>query len=149
MSTDTEMKDTYLASLREAEKEIAGMNDRRRALLATVAALRRLVEDDQLSLESSLEDETETKRMKTTIAVPPEFFRNMAPTQAYRELKDRWPGDYTPPQMVDAFLAGGMEARSRTALLGQLHSVLRRERLKLEAEGNGTQVMARDNRLTR
>ena len=65
----------------------------------------------------------------------------MTPTEAYRALKERWSGDYTPPQIVDAFIAGGLRAKSRTALLAQLHSVLRRERLKAEKNGNAPQIV--------
>ena len=137
MSTDTEMENTYLASLREAEGELAGMNNRRRRLLATVAALRSLIGDDQLSLDSPLGDKSESERTNIAIAVPPEFFRDMAPTEAYRALKERWSGDHTPPQIVDAFIAGGLRAKSRTALLAQLHSILRRERLKAEKNRDG------------
>ena len=135
MDTDAEMKNIYWASLKEAEKELSGMDSRRRALLATVAALRRLVGDDQLALDSPPGDGSEPERTNIAIAVPPEFFRDMTPTQGYRALKERWSGDYKPPQMVDAFLAGGMKAKSRTALLAQLHSVLRRERVKALKEG--------------
>lgn len=135
MTMDAEMKDTYLASLREAERELSGMNDRRRALLATVAALRSLVGGEQLSLDSSQGGESKPD------AIPPGFFRGKAPTEAYRQLHDRYPGDYTAPQIVDAFMAGGMEAKSRNSLLAQVHSVRRREKLRAEKNGSASRTV--------
>lgn len=129
---ETDMKTTYEAALKDARRELAGLQDRRRALEATVAALTRLVDGGaQLSLGADLADD-ETPRGK--LRVPPGFFEKKTPTEGYRELQKLWPGDYTGAEIRDAFWAGGMKAKSKGALLAQVHSVLRRERMKAEKE---------------
>ena len=138
MTSDKDMANNYLAALRDARAELAGLQERRRNLEATVAVLTKLVEDDAqlpLGADETLETRTGANR---AIPVPSGLFANKTPTEAYRELQKLWPGDYTGAQVRDAFLAGGMKAKSKTKLLAQVHSVLRRERLKQEkAERNG------------
>lgn len=123
-------KKTYRDSLRAAEAELAGLEERRAALEATVSALRRLLGDEQSSLGATvLAGENTASSPKPQI--PLRFFHGMTATQGYRALLERWPGEYTAPEIREAFIAGGMEHKSRRALLGQIHSVLLRERRRL------------------
>ena len=141
MTTDKEMKN-YLAALRDAEKELAGMEGRRRTLLATVEVLGRLLKDEeQLPLGAGMEVEAASNGKAPTI--PPNYFKGKKPTQAYRDLLVLAPGEYTAPKVVDAFQAGGMEGRSRTQLLQAVHSVIKRDRDKLKAQGDDKSPLVR------
>lgn len=132
MTADKEMKN-YMAALRDAEKELAGMEGRRRTLQATVEVLGRLLKDEeQLPLGAGMEVETASNGKAPTI--PPNYFKGKMPTQAYRDLLVLAPGEYTAPKVVDAFQAGGMEGRSRTQLLQAVHSVMKRDRDRERAE---------------
>ena len=97
-----------------------------------MAALTKLVEGDaQLPLETDAKME-ERSTAGQPIPVPSGFFNGKSPTEAYRDLQKLWPGEYSGAQVRDAFLAGGMKAKSKAALLASVHSVRRRERLKEE-----------------
>ena len=137
MTTDTEMN-SYATALRDAEKELAGMDERRRDLMATIAVLKRLEGDEQqrLSLGSAVVSDNDDNAKDVGVPeIPTGFFRGKTPTLAYRDLMKLWPRNYKPPQIVDAFIAGGMETKTRTALLGQVHSVLKRERERAKKQG--------------
>ena len=116
--------------MRTAEAELSGLDERRAALEATVSALRRLLGDEQPSLGTVLRAGENTTSF-FNLEIPPGFFHGKTATQGYRELLERWPGEYTAPEIREAFIAGGMEHKSRRALLGQIHSVLLRERRRL------------------
>ena len=68
--------------------------------------------------------------------IPPNYFKGKMPTQGYRDLLVLAPGEYTAPEIVDAFQDGGMEGKSRTQLLQAVHSVMKRDRDKLKAQGD-------------
>ena len=122
-----------MAALRDAERELAGMESRRRTLQATVEVLGRLLKDEeQLPLGAGIGVEAESNEKAPTI--PPNYFKGKMPTQAYRDLLVLAPGEYTAPKVVDAFQAGGMEGRSRTQLLQAVHSVMKRDRDKKEEQ---------------
>jgi hypothetical protein len=124
------MKNNYLAALRDAEKELAGIDSRRSALQATIASLSRLVDADK-QLEMGIQAETNES---TPLKIPPDFFKGKKPTQAYRDFVRLWGDDYSVPQIRDAFIEGGMEAKSRNSLLAMLHSVVNREKKKKAKE---------------
>ena len=132
MITDNDMRTNYLAALRDAKAELTGLQDRRRALEATVAALSRLVDgESQLSLGADMPGDVGGGNGRRP-SVPPGFFADKTPTEAYRDLQKLWPGEYTGVEVRDAFLAGGMKAKSKNALLAQVHSVRRRERVRAQ-----------------
>ena len=136
MKTDTEMKNSYLAALREAQRELAGIDGRRRALQATIAGLSSLIqEDDQLSLGG---DVVAHSNGSEAPAIPPNLFKGKQITQAYREFVLLHGEGYRVPQVRDALLAGGVETKVGGNLLAALHSVVRRERLKKEKEAAAT-----------
>ena len=140
MTADKEMSN-YIAALRDAEKELAGMEGRRRTLQATVEVLGRLVKDEeQLPLGAGVEVEAASNGKAPTI--PPNYFKGKMPTQAYRDLLVLAPGEYTAPKVVDAFQAGGMEGRSRTQLLQAVHSVMKRDRDRDKEERERREVEA-------
>ncbi len=130
MTTDTDMKLDYAVVLKQLQDELDGMDERRQALLASIAAIKRLVpEDEKEQAFPPMPDSP--PRMPT---IPPGFFAGMTPTEGYRELMQRWPGHYRPPQIADLFLAGGMVVANRTALVQAIHSVLKRARQRAAAE---------------
>lgn len=129
MATDAEMKIDYAVVLKHLQEELDGMDERRQALLASIAAMKRLVGDDQEQAFPPAQDSP--VRMPP---IPPRFFLGMTPTEAYRELMQRWPGHYRPPQIADLFMAGGMETANRTTLIQSIHSVLKRARQRAAAE---------------
>lgn len=129
--TESDMKIDYAAVLKALKAELDGMDERRQALLASIAAIRRLVDDEPEQAYPPAQDAP--VRMPV---IPPGFFQNMTPTEGYRELMNRWPGHYRPPQIADLFLQGGMPADAgRTALVQAIHSVLKREREKAKRAG--------------
>lgn len=134
MTSDKDMKNNYLAALGDARAELAGIQDRRRTLEATVAALSKLVEEDeQLPLMTGGTQEDSAPK---TIPVPSGFFQSKTPTEAYRDIQKLWPGSYTGVQIRDAFVAGGIRGKSNHALLAQVHSVLRRARKAEQKAGS-------------
>ncbi len=132
------MKIDYTLVLKDLQEQLDGIDERRSALQASIAAIRRLVgEEDQKQLFSS-ETGKGTDTAKVSLGIPPGFFANKTPTEAYRDLMKLWPGNHRPPRIVDAFLEGGMKGKTRTELLQAVHSVLKREKEKAERNGNGT-----------
>src|SRR5438552_8005337 len=107
--TESDMKIDYAAVLRQLRTELAGMDDRRQALLASIAAITRLVAGDEGLEHAYPPSEPTDVRLP---AIPPNFFAGMSTTKAYRELMERWPGHYKPPQLADLFVAGGIAATS-------------------------------------
>lgn len=130
MTTDTEAKMDYVMVLKNLQQELDGMEGRRKALLTAIAGMKGLVgEEEQHRL--SLGDEPAKVRQNgsgSLHTVPAGLFQGKTATQAYRELIKLWPGQYTAPQIADAFVAGGMVGKTRTELLQHIHSVLKRER---------------------
>ena len=131
MIMDSEMSN-YMAAFRDAENELAGMESRRRTLLATVEVLSRLLRDDKQLPLAGIEAEKASDGKAPTI--PLNYFKGKMPTQAYRDLLVLAPGEYTAPEVVDAFQAGGMEGKSRAHLLQSVHTVLKRDRDRRRAE---------------
>jgi len=131
----------YALVLKQAEEELEGMDERRQALLAMIAALKRLVRDaepqpqpqPELALNIAPVARADVARQSPP-AIPPGFFANKTPTQAYRELMNLWPGEYSPPQIASIFEAGGMASKTRTSLVQAVHSVLKRERQRQKKE---------------
>ena len=133
------MTGTYMISYRamrdQCQGELDGMEERRRALLATIAGLDVLIEDgSQIGLGPELETPAVRTNGSKAPAIPPDFFRGKKPTQAYHEFVKLWGVNYTVPQIRDALIAGGIKGHSRGSLLAAIHSVLRRERLKAEGK---------------
>jgi len=127
---DEDMKIDYAAVLKQLQDELGGMDERRQALLASISAIKRLVGDDEREEAFPPAQDPQVKMP----AIPPGFFANMTPTEGYRELMQRWPGHYRPPQIADLFMAGGMMATSRTGLVQAIHSVLKRARQREAVE---------------
>lgn len=128
MSTENDVKIDYAVVLKQLQGELDGLDERRQALLASISAIRRLVQNDQGDDEQLFVPRPvpgETVRMP---AIPPRVFADKTPTEAYRLLMERWPGHYRAPQIADLFGEGGMMINDRTALLQAIHSVLKRER---------------------
>jgi len=130
MSADDAMKIDYTMVLKQLQGELDGIDDRRQALLASIAAIKRLVEPNEREQEelylprAGVADST--VRMPV---IPPDFFRGKTPTQAYRDLMRVWPGHYRAPQIADLFAQGGLASTgTRTTLVQAIHSVLKRER---------------------
>ena len=133
MTSDPEMKIDYAAVLRQLREELAGMDERRQALLASIAAFSRLVDPDDNEPLPELASPTFRTADPTASdvrlpVIPPGFFLGKSPTEAYRLLTTHWPGHYSPPQIADLFMQGGMAATTRTGLIQAIHSVLKRER---------------------
>ena len=125
---DAEMKGSYLLALKDARRELARIDGRRRRLLATIEGLKGLVQEaEQLELHSDVG--VDTNRSKRP-AVPPDFFKGKKPTQAYRDFVDLWGDDHPIPTIRDALLEGGFEVKSPKTILATLHTVARRERAK-------------------
>lgn len=137
MTTDADMKIGYVVMLKELQGELDGMDGRRSALMATIAGLRRLIGEDEQQQLPGLNVAQVAPANGGKPAIPLGFFKGKTPTQAYRDLRKLWPGDYRPPQIADAFIAGGMSARTRTRLIQAVHSVLKREREKKAAKAAG------------
>ena len=142
MIMDSEMSN-YMAALRDAKNELAGMESRRRALRATVEVLSGLLRDDEQLPLADVGDEKASDGKAPTI--PLNYFKGKMPTQAYRDLLVLAPGEYTAPEVVDAFQDGGMEGRSRTQLLQAVHSVMKRDRDKLKAQGDDKSPLVIEN----
>lgn len=146
MTTDDAMRVDYTAMLKQLQAELDGLESHRSALEATIAGLKRLVaqsEDPGIQQALELPVPAAVKNGRNVPPVPPGFFTNKTPTQAYRDFIKLWPGDWTPPQIADAFEAGGMQ-KARTDIIQQVHSVLKRERerarKKRESEKAATAV---------
>jgi hypothetical protein len=136
MATDTDMKIDYSLVLKQLQRELDGLDEKRQALLASVEAIRRLLKadsSDELYVpRGGIAGSHPTEVKMPTI--PPDFFKGKSPTNAYRDLMQIWPGHYTPPQIADLFERGGMETANRTALVQAIHSVLKRERARARLE---------------
>ena len=135
MSQDTEMSINYRLVLNDLERRLAGMDAQRRALEASIAGVKAYLasmdgEEPELPLTSPNGNGQQGKP-----PIPPFFFAGKSPTVAYRDLVRLWPADYTPPQIADAFQAGGME-KPRTELLQAIHSVIKRERERKRRNGH-------------
>lgn len=134
MTTETDMKIPYVVVLRQLQDELNGIEGRRQALQASIAAMKALVEEDEQPQLPSLAVTAVVPANGGKPAIPPRSFRGKTVTQGYRDLMRVWPGEYTPPQIADALVAGGISATTRTALIQAVHSVLKREREKKERE---------------
>lgn len=135
MTADEDMKINYSQVLRQLRQELAGIDGRRQALMASIAAMSRLVENDEQEELPMTFVTADPKASDVKMPViPPGFFRGMSPTEAYRALLTHWPGHYTPPQIADLFVLGGMAATTRTGLIQAIHSVLKRERDRQKRE---------------
>lgn len=129
MSQDKEMTIDYRVVLNDLERKLDSMDSQRRALESTIAGVKSyLAAMDGEALELPL-GSTNGNGHKPKLPIPPSFFSGKTPTAAYRDLIRLWPGEYTPPQVADAFQLGGMEM-SRTRLLQAVHSVVKREKEK-------------------
>ena len=133
------MTDTYMITYRamrdQCQRELDEMEEHRQALQATLAGLDRLINDgSQMDLGEALGAPTVTTNGSKAPVIPPDFFRGKKPTQAYHEFVKLWGADHPVPQIRDALIAGGIQGYERGKLLAALHSVLRRERLKLEED---------------
>jgi hypothetical protein len=147
MATDSDMKINYAEVLRQLERDLDGIDERRRALQASIAAMRRLVyDDDSVSPPSSFVIKFHDPGARRDMpSIPPKHFSKMTPTEAYRELMRLWPQRYTPPEIADLFQAGGMTHKKRTDLLQAIHSILKRERdklAKLNAQASAVELPA-------
>ncbi len=137
MTTDTDMKLDYVMVLKNLQTELDGMEGRRKKLLAAIASIGALVsEEEQTRL--NLGDQPPPNPLPAGSgplhAIPAGFFAGKTPTQAYRDLMAIRPGDYSAPQIADAFSAGGMTGKSRTEVLQHIHSVKKRERDRRERD---------------
>ena len=144
MTTDDAMKIDYALVLKQLQRELDGLDERRKALLASVEAMKRLVASER-ETDAATRDEIFIPRGGVAAAhdstirmpsIPPDYFRGKTPTQAYRDLMALWPGHYKPPLIADLFMQGGMVTESRTGLVQAIHSVLKRERQRV-ARNNG------------
>ncbi len=135
MTTDIEMKIAYSLVLKQLQHERQNLEARGRALDASIESLKRLVSIDEQPELAGL-DVDEPVSINGRPVVPPGFFENKTPTEAYRDLMKIWPRNYRPPEIADALQAGGMKMQ-RTKLLQAVHSVLKREREKVGRNGNG------------
>ena len=135
MTTDNEMKINYMVVLKQLQAELDGIDARRQALEAGLAAIKGILatEANEQPDLAGLDIPSEQKRNGAP-TIPPEFFAGKTPTQAYRDFKKLWGDDFTPPQIADALEAGGIQIESRTRLIQALHSVLKREREKQERQ---------------
>jgi hypothetical protein len=134
-----DMKESYAAALRDIEEELAGLDERRSALQAAAAGMRRLIGNEQrpLPFVEIPRPSPTSSNGSSRWSIPPGLFAGKTATEAYRMLKQLYPGDYKAPEIADAFVAGGMEVKNRTALVQSIHSVLKRERWKREKERSG------------
>lgn len=131
MSKERDTTMDYTLVLKDLQRQLDGIDGKRQALQASIAAISALIAaDEQPSLPGLSLVLTEGSKP----AIPPGFFKGKSVTQAYRDLMKLWPGTYTPPQIADALVAGGIAASSRTGLIQAVHSVLKREREKKERE---------------
>jgi hypothetical protein len=138
MTTDTDMKIDYVVVLKDLQQQLDGIDERRQALQASIAAIKRLVgAEGQVRMVFGSDGSSGGGDERRPASIPPGFFASKTPTDAYRDLKKLWPGDYTAPRIVDAFIQGGMKGKTRTQLLQAVHSVLKRERDKAKRNGNG------------
>jgi len=127
ITTDTDMKHDYSPTLRDLQDELDGMDQRRSDLEAAIEALKRLVPTESQPTNGNKAHASNGHKPK--IAVPRGFFAGKTPTQAYRDFIRLWPGEYRPPEIADAFIAGGLD-KSRSDLVQAIHSVLKREKKK-------------------
>ncbi len=129
---------SYEAALKRAEAELAGQDERGKALRNTVDALKAL-----LALEPApapKKRRTVRKRKKPgrrrTVGtsnhppVPRNFFAGLGPTYAYRKFVAEFGADHPVPEIRDTLLAGGVKTKSATSLLTGLHSIRRRDAMK-------------------
>lgn len=131
MTTDKDMKLDYVMVLKNLQAELDGMEGRRKKLVTAIASMRELVNEDEqhpLNLVDQTVTTTKQNGSGPLHAIPPGRFAGKTATHAYRDLIESWPGQYTAPQIADAFVAGGMTGKTRTELLQHIHSVLKRER---------------------
>lgn len=136
---DTEAKRNYRVALKQAEAELAAHERRGEALRVVVGGLKTLLADGG-SASRVREGGSDTRKRRRKSAgeghpeVPPDTFKGMGPTVAYRKFQAMYGNSYSVPQIRDALVQGGVRSGSPNALLTGLHSVRRRDRLKKEAE---------------
>lgn len=139
MSTDADMKINYALVLKQLRVELEGIEERRQALSASIAAMSRLVEDDVQEQPTAAERTFLTADLPAgdvrLPVIPPGHFKGKTTTEAYRDLMRKWPGHYSPPQVADLLVQGGIDATTRTGLIQGIHSVLKRERERAKRDG--------------
>jgi hypothetical protein len=137
MTEPLEMKINYANVLQQLREEYAGLEERRQALAASIAAMKRLVdpEDDDGLMPTPMGYPPADSPPVRMPVIPPGFFSGKTPTQGYRDLTATYPGYYTPPQIADLFIGGGMTHKTRTDLVQAIHSVLKREKKRQAASG--------------
>lgn len=145
MTMDTDMKIDYVMLLKHLEHQLATMDGRRAALQKTIAGLKELAatEDAQLDLSGFDAAPEALSRQNGKPLVKPGFFKGKTPTQAWRDFKALWGTDFRPPEIADAFEAGGMDM-SRTKMIQAIHSVLKRERNREKKKAKRDDAVTRE-----
>lgn len=128
IQSEREMKHDYSATLRELQTELDGIDQRRSDLEAAIEALKRLVSPEEHAAVGN------GNGTKPKLAIPRGFFSGKKPTQAYRDFSRLWGTDHTPPEIADAFIAGGMTDKSKSELVQAIHSVRKREKQRTKRE---------------
>src|SRR6185437_3770667 len=125
--------------IKQLQRQLDGLEGRRRMLQVAIEGLKPLVaEDDEPQLPGLAPTVSPAPAGQAKPSIPAGFFAGKTPTQAYRELMHLWPAQYSPPQIAEAFIAGGM-TKTRPELVQQIHSVLKRERKRARREKEGTE----------
>jgi len=132
---DAETRRSYQVALRQAQRELGGLDKRADALRQTIEALQTL-------LAPTADVVTERRRPPVRRArivrgnhppVRSDHFKGMGPTSAYRKFVAEFGADHPVPGIRDALLAGGVRTKSSASLLTGLHSVRRRDAMKEKA----------------
>ncbi|MDE2762861.1 MAG: hypothetical protein OXQ94_01905 [Gemmatimonadota bacterium] len=136
---DAEAKSNYRVALEQAEAELAAHEQRGDALRTAVDGLKTLLADGGSARQVPKRGPVKRRRRRKSAGtghpeVPPDTFKGMGPTAAYRKFLAMYGNSYSVPQIRDALVQGGVRSGSPNALLTGLHSVRRRDRLKKEAE---------------
>ncbi len=132
---DAETRRSYQVALKQAQRELGGLDKRADALRQTIEALQTL-----LAPTSDVVAERRPPPVRRAKIVrgnhPPvrsDHFKGMGPTSAYRKFVAEFGADHPVPRIRDALLAGGVNTKSSASLLTGLHSVRRRDAMKEKA----------------
>lgn len=160
----TELR-TYQSALAQARTELANHDKRGEELRAVVQGLESLLGPAPASKKPSAKPRK--KPGPKSVAAPsrpnvasrlkpgprsqgaghpevgPRAFRGLGTTKAYRRFLQEHGDGYTPPQVRDALIAGGLKPKTRSSLLTAIHGIIRRDRIKAEKEARAGKSAAK------
>ncbi len=135
---DANARRNYRVALKQAEAELAAHEQRGGALRAAVEGLGRLVAADAPPPRSPAPAKRRKRKRRSAGAGHPDVakgtFEGIGPTDAYHKFTEMYGDNYTPPQIRDALIQGGVKSKSPKSVITVIYQI--RDQLKAKEAEN-------------